>query len=152
MADRLTPERRSRLMSRVRSADTDIETSLRSELHRRGLRFRKHVKSLPGRPDIVFGPARVAVFVDGDFWHGWRFREKAQKLPPYWREKIRANRVRDLRNFRLLRRQGWKVVRIWGHSIKADPSAAADRVQRTIAWRLRDRRRFAVARSPLGRG
>lgn len=141
MADRLSPERRSRLMSRVRSTNTDIERALRSELHRRGLRFRKHVRRLPGSPDIVFGPAKVAVFVDGDFWHGYRFRLWGPKLPQYWQNKIRTNRSRDARNFVALRRAGWKVLKIWGHSIKTDLIGSADRVQRAVRKGLERRSR-----------
>ena len=68
--DNLTCEQRERCMSTVRNRDTDIERAVRSELHKRGYRFRKHVRALPGTPDIVFVRDRVAVFVDGDFWHG----------------------------------------------------------------------------------
>ena len=73
MSDNLTPTQRSYCMSRVKGKDTSIERLVRSELHKRGFRFRKHVKTLPGKPDIVFPKAKVAVFVDGDFWHGYDF-------------------------------------------------------------------------------
>ena len=73
MPDNLTKKQRSYCMSRVKNKDTDIEKIVRSELHKRGYRFRKHLKKLPGTPDIAFTRAKVAVFIDGDFWHGYRF-------------------------------------------------------------------------------
>src|SRR6476469_9829315 len=92
VADNLTPAQRRRCMSSVRTKDTDIEQAVRSALHRRGLRFRKHVRDLPGRPDIVFSRARVAVFVDGDFWHGYDFDTWRGGLSEFWRNKIETNR------------------------------------------------------------
>lgn len=140
MADRLSPAQRSSLMARIRSKDTGIELVLRSGLHRRGYRFRKHVRALAGCPDIVFPKERVAIFVDGDFWHGYRFARWQHTLPPFWQQKIENNRRRDRRNFAKLRRAGWKVVRIWGHELKHSPSACIDR----IAELLTERRRSAL--------
>src|SRR6059036_3855702 len=101
--DNLTPRQRCRTMSLIRSKDTRPELSIRRLLHARGLRFRKHVRRLPGQPDLVFVRARVIVFVDGDYWHGWRFPSWKGKLTPYWRQKIDGNRRRYRRNFRKLR-------------------------------------------------
>lgn len=128
MADRLTPEQRSRCMSRIRGFDTSIEVAVRLALWRRGFRYRKNVMSLAGRPDIVFSSARLAVFVDGDFWHGYRYPAWTRKLSPYWDEKIRRNRARDRRNFEKLRRAGWRVVRVWEHEVKRDLEACVDRI------------------------
>ena len=135
MTDVMSPEARSRLMSRIRGKDTGPERRLRSVLHARGLRFRKHVRELPGTPDIVFTRARVVVFVDGDFWHGWRFPLWEHKLSPFWAEKIRRNRQRDRRNFAKLRRMGWKVIRVWEHQIEKDVDSVADRIQRIVVAR-----------------
>jgi DNA mismatch endonuclease (patch repair protein) len=88
---------------------------------------------LPGRPDFVFRDRRVVVFVDGDFWHGWRFPVWRDKLSEAWEAKIEANRRRDARNFRRLRRQGWKVVRIWEHQLDADPQVCLQRVLAVVA-------------------
>lgn len=115
--DNLTPEQRSYCMSRVKGKDTQPERLIRSELHRRGLRFRKHVKELPGKPDVVFSKAKVAVFIDGDFWHGYRFPTWEDKLSDFWKQKIQRNRERDQKNFRKLRNKGWRVIRIWQHEI-----------------------------------
>ena len=86
--DNLTPEQRSRTMSLIRSKDTQPELTIRRLLHARGLRFRKHAAWLPGQPDIVFVSAKVTVFVDGDYWHGWRFPLWSGKLTAYWKHKI----------------------------------------------------------------
>lgn len=132
MADNLTHEQRSYCMSRVKGRDTGLERLVRSELHKRGLRFRKHVKNLPGKPDIVFVNKKVAVFLDGDFWHGYRFPQWERKLSKFWRKKIGETRKRDQRNFAKLRRMGWRVIRIWEHSIERD----LDRVVRKICKAL----------------
>lgn len=140
MVDRLTREQRSALMARVRSYDTKPERVLRSALHRIGLRFRKHVRDLPGRPDAVFVRARVAVFVDGDFWHGYRFPQWSSTLPEYWRTKITRNRLRDRRNFAALRRRGWKVVRVWEHDINRDVALCVLRVSQAVLQGMRSHR------------
>jgi DNA mismatch endonuclease (patch repair protein) len=115
-------------MASVKLKDGPLEMIIRSELHRRGYRFRKHVRQLPGTPDLVFAKEKVATFIDGDFWHGYRFPSWEHKLSRFWRDKIRTNRERDLRNFRKLRRMGWHVVRIWQHEIKADTSSCIARI------------------------
>lgn len=115
-------------MSRVKLKDGSLEVLIRSELHRRGYRFRKHVKTLPGSPDAVFPKEKIAVFIDGDFWHGYRLPAWEHKLKDFWKNKIRKNRQRDQKNFRKLRRAGWQVLRIWQHEIKKDPEACIDRI------------------------
>ncbi len=135
MADNLTPEQRSYMMSRVRSTDTLPELLVRKLVHARGLRFRKHCAWLPGRPDLVFARSRVVVFVDGDYWHGWRFPAWKEKLGAYWKQKIKGNRRRDRRNFHQLRRQGWLVIRIWEHEVERDPEGCIDRVEAAVRRR-----------------
>ncbi len=141
MADNMTVEQRSLTMSRIRSQDTRPELTIRRLLHARGLRYRKHARALPGRPDLVFSGPRVAVFIDGDFWHGWRFSQWKDKLAPYWREKIEGNKRRDARNFRQLRQQGWTVIRLWEHEIEADSCRCADRVEKAVRAPGRNGRR-----------
>ena len=128
MTDNLTPSQRSYCMSRIKGKDTGLEVAVRSELHRRGLRFRKHVADLPGKPDVVFAKSRVVVFIDGDFWHGYRFPAWQDKVSEFWRVKISKNRARDAKNHRKLRRQGWTVVRLWQHELERDFEGAIDRV------------------------
>jgi DNA mismatch endonuclease (patch repair protein) len=112
MADKLSAEHRSWLMSRIRSADTGPERAVRSLLHRLGVRFRLHRRDLPGTPDIVLPRYRAVVFVHGCFWHGHVC--KKGRLPKsridYWAPKIAATRVRDVRKRRQLRSLGWAVI------------------------------------------
>ena len=120
MVDNLTPEQRRYCMSRIKGKDTGLEMHVRSELHRRGFRYRKHVRKLPGRPDIVFVSAKVTVFVDGDFWHGYSFPLWEHKVSEFWKKKISKNRERDAQNHQMLRDMGWKVVRLWQHDIETN--------------------------------
>jgi DNA mismatch endonuclease (patch repair protein) len=132
MSDNLTPEQRSYCMSRIKGKDTGLEVRVRSELHKRGLRFRKHVKELPGRPDIVFSRARVAVFIDGDFWHGYRFPAWKDKVSDFWKKKISENRERDKKNHRKLREMGWMVIRLWQHELKKDFSSCIEKIVASV--------------------
>jgi DNA mismatch endonuclease (patch repair protein) len=100
------------------------------------------VADLPGRPDIVFVGARVAVFCDGDFWHGRNLRERVRKLKrghnaPYWVTKITSNVARDRRHDRDLVEEGWLVLRFWESDIHRDAAAIATRVAATVATRKR---------------
>jgi DNA mismatch endonuclease (patch repair protein) len=133
MPDHMTKEQRSRAMRRVKLRNGSIERVVHRELKARNLKFQRHVRSLPGSPDIVFSGSRVAVFVDGDFWHGWRLPTWERKLSPFWREKLRANRKRDQRNFRKLRLLGWKVVRVWQHQLTEDREACMRRIIQTVS-------------------
>ena len=128
MADVMTVEQRSRVMSRIRGKDTLPERYLNELLMAGGLMFARHDSSLPGKPDFVFSKAHVIVFVDGDFWHGWRFPLWKHRLAEFWRNKIEKNRARDQRNFRRLRRAGWKVVRIWEHEVEDNARSCAMRI------------------------
>ena len=115
-------------MSRIKGKNTGLEVRVRSELHRRGLRFRKHVKELPGQPDIVFGKVRVAVFVDGDFWHGYRFPAWENKMSEFWKKKISKNRERDTKNHKKLRKMGWTVIRLWQHELENEFDECIERI------------------------
>jgi DNA mismatch endonuclease (patch repair protein) len=123
-------------MSRLGRRDTLPELAIRSELHRRGLRFRVDRAPLPGlrsRADIVFGPARVAVYVDGCFWHSCpEHGTKPKANAEWWESKLKRNQQRDAETDRTLREQGWEVVRIWEHE---DPVEAADRVEGVLRLR-----------------
>ena len=126
--DIMSPETRSAVMSRIRGKDTGPEKAVAAGLASLGLEWESHVRALPGRPDFVFAAARVAVFVDGDFWHGWRFPQWRDKLSEKWEEKIEATRRRDARKRRKLRRMGWTVVRLWEHQIERDMSSCLEKV------------------------
>jgi len=136
MTDIMSKEKRSALMSRIRGKNTKPELAVGSALRKAGFRPIRHYGRLPGRPDFVFVRARVAVFVDGDFWHGWRFPLWEHKLTPFWRDKIATNRERDQRNFRELRRDGWTVIRIWEHQIEKDLEGCIERIIAPVQeWR-----------------
>lgn len=117
-------------MRRQGRRDTKPELLIRSELHRRGLRFRldrRPVPSARARADIVFGPARVAVFVDGCFWHGCpdHFTQPKNNAE-WWRQKIEANRARDERTTRALADAGWLVLRFWEHENPVEVASAVE--------------------------
>ncbi|SED29456.1 T/G mismatch-specific endonuclease [Streptomyces sp. TLI_105] len=134
-------------MSRQRSRDTGVEKALRSALHAAGLRYRIHkrpVKGLRREADIVFGPAKVAVFVDGCYWHGCpEHATWPKRNSKFWREKIEKNRARDANTDARLREAGWLSVRIWEHE-SAD--LAAPRVAAIVAERRMLLQRGAKAR------
>jgi DNA mismatch endonuclease (patch repair protein) len=116
MKDKLSKERRSWNMSRIKGKDTGPEKIVRSLLHRMGYRFRLHVKDLPGRPDIVLPRYRTVVFVHGCFWHrhrGCKNCTTPSKNRAFWVEKLEGNAARDLRNRAALRLAGWRVVVVW---------------------------------------
>lgn len=112
-------------------SESEIERELRSQLHQRGLRFRKHFAPLPGlrcRPDVVFTRQRVAIFVDGCFWHRCPIHGTEPKAnQSYWRPKLDANVARDRRNDALLAEAGWRVLRFWAHQPVDDIAHAVTR-------------------------
>lgn len=116
MADILTPEKRSRLMARIRGKNTKPELAVRRMLHAMGLRFRLHRRDLPGNPDIVLPRHGVCIFVHGCFWHlhrncGQARLPKSRKI--WWRKKLEGNSARDKRSAAALRRRGWRVLTVW---------------------------------------
>jgi DNA mismatch endonuclease, patch repair protein len=129
VVDNLTPDQRRKNMQAIKDKNTSLEKALAVAFQRQGWRFRRNCSFILGKPDFVFTKARVIVFVDGDFWHGWRFSQWKHKLSDYWQKKIERNRQRDQYNSRRLRRQGWKVIRIWGHEVERDMAGAVDRVR-----------------------
>ncbi|MBI2480647.1 MAG: very short patch repair endonuclease [Planctomycetia bacterium] len=129
--DIMSVETRSRLMSRIKGTSTTPERVLGRELRKRKIYFATHAAELPGKPDIVFRRIKLAVFIDGDFWHGWRFPLWKHKLTTNWQRKIEQTRKRDQRNFGRLRRAGWKVIRIWEHQVEQSPSNCIEQILRT---------------------
>lgn len=129
--DIMSSEKRSRLMARIRGKDTTPEKTIAILLAAGGLTFEQHCRDLPGRPDFVFRKEMVAVFVDGDFWHGWRFPVWEHRMSDNWRAKIAETRRRDRLAHRRLRRMGWNVIRVWEHQIEENRLAC---VKRVIQW------------------
>ena len=116
MTDAFPREVRSRIMSRIRSKDTKPEITVRRILWRRGLRYRLHDRTLPGTPDISNRKRRLAVFVDGCFWHGCpRCYAEPKTNVGFWREKVRQNRARRDAVRADLAERGFRVVEIWEH-------------------------------------
>lgn len=131
--DRITSAERRRNMQHIRSKDTLIETKLRKALWSRGYHYRKNVKELPGKPDIVLTKYRIAVFCDSEFFHGKDWSELKEQLergsnPDFWIAKISKNMQRDDDVDKQLRALGWYVLRFWGKDILKD----ADECVRTI--------------------
>jgi DNA mismatch endonuclease (patch repair protein) len=110
-------------MSKIKSKDTNPEIKLRKFLWGLGIRYRKNVKKLPGSPDIVISKYKLVIFIDGEFWHGFNWATKKQKLKSnrdFWIPKIERNMQRDKENNLRLQNNGWKVMRFWEHQIKKE--------------------------------
>src|SRR4030042_4362999 len=113
---------RSKVMSSIKSQNTKIELIVRKLVWDKGFRFKVN-NSLPGRPDIIFPKKHIAVFIDGDFWHGYNW--KVRKIIPknhFWKNKINVNMQRDSKVNFILKKLGWKVIRIWEHEIIKNPN------------------------------
>jgi len=122
MPDTVSKERRSEIMSHIKSKNTSIELLLRKELHSLGYRFRVNYKLLPGKPDIVFTKRRIAIFIHGCFWHGHeidcRYSHIPQSRQEYWNNKISKTKQRDDSHIKELSKNGWQVIIIWECEIK----------------------------------
>lgn len=114
---------RSKRMANIKGKNTRPEVLLRKGLWAKGIRFRIHVKNMPGKPDIVINKYRLAVFVDGSFWHGFQWRIKKTKLKTnaqFWIPKIERNMQRDQINQKKLEEAGYIIMRFWDHDIQND--------------------------------
>lgn len=135
MVDRISQERRSWNMSRIRGRDTGPELKLRSLLHRAGYRFRLHDRKLPGRPDIVLKKYRTAIFVHGCYWHRHPGCPKAttpQTRKEFWQKKFDATVQRDRRKAAELRAMGWQVITVWECELEKAPVAVLRKVCRQM--------------------
>ena len=120
-------------MRAIKSKDSIMEKRIRSELWKKGYRFRKHYKQLQGNPDIVFVSKKVAVFFDSCFWHGCAMHcRMPMSNVDYWLAKIERNRRRDRKVTRILRFEGWKVIRIWEHEIKNNIEKAISKIEKNL--------------------
>ena len=130
-----TPEQIHYNMSRIRCKDTKIEVALRKELWSRGLRYRKNVSTVPGKPDIAFIGKKVAVFCDSEFWHGYDWEHRKDDIKTnseFWITKIERNIQRDKEVNQILEEQGWIVLRFWGKEIQKNLSECADRIESVV--------------------
>lgn len=124
-------------MSAVHSTDTTPELQLRRALYAAGIRgWRCHYRKAPGTPDLAWPALRVAVFVDGGFWHGHPSRHRPGRSGAYWDQKIAGNIERDRRQDAALAADGWAVVRAWDFDVRRDAAAVVDRVVDALRPRL----------------
>lgn len=125
-------------MKRVKNKDSKIEITLRKELWNRGLRYRKNVKKILGKPDIVFIGKKIAVFCDSEFWHGFDWEHRKNEIKSnkeFWYKKISRNMERDKEVTEGLENDGWIVLRFWGKEILKDCSRCADEIEAAVKSR-----------------
>ena len=132
MADIITKEKRSELMRKVKNKNTNIELLVRKELFKRGYRYRIKSK-LYGRPDIVFPRQKIAIFCDGDFWHGKNYRKEMKNYKQFWKNKILANINRDKTVNKRLKEEGWTVLRFWKVDLLRDLESCVQRVEISLS-------------------
>ena len=136
MADDLTPEQRRKNMQAIRSKDTSIELRLRKALWERGIRYRKNYKELIGKPDIAITKYRIAIFCDSDYWHGYDWENRNQRIKSnreYWIPKIERNMARDKEVNKALSRDGWTVLRFWEWQIKKQLDVCVEEILAVVA-------------------
>ena len=137
--DDLSPEQRRKNMQHIRSKDTEIELILRKALWREGIRYRKNYDKLPGKPDIAITKYKIAIFCDGEFFHGKDWNQLQGKLKnsnnsEYWIKKIQRNINRDYEVEQVIRAKGWLVLRFWGKDIKQDVSMCVKTIKEAIQY------------------
>ena len=133
--DKHTPEQRRKNMQAVKNKDSTIELLLRKELWSRGIRYRKNVNRIFGKPDIVFITKKIAVFCDSEFWHGFNWEERKKDFKShqeFWIPKIERNIERDKKVTEKLNSDGWTVLRFWGNEIKKNTSQCADIIEKAV--------------------
>jgi len=126
-----TTKKRAAIMSKIKSQDTKPELKLRKSLWNLGYRYRKNVKKIPGKPDIVFTKYKLIIFIDGEFWHGYNWNEKKLTLKTnrnFWIPKIERNMQRDRINNELLAKDGWMVMRFWEKEVNKDFETCIKRI------------------------
>ena len=133
--DKHTPEQRRRNMQAVKNKDSQIELLLRQELWSRGLRYRKNVNRIYGKPNIVFIGKKIAIFCDSEFWHGYNWEERKKDFKShqeFWIPKIERNMERDAEVTARLESEGWTVIRFWGNEIKKNTAQCADIIEKAV--------------------
>jgi DNA mismatch endonuclease (patch repair protein) len=136
--DIMSVEKRSAVMSRIRGTGTKPELALEAALTQLGLHLERHPRDVAGRPDFVHRETEHAIFVDGDFWHGYRFADWRLKLSEKWEAKIAETRRRDRRVNKELRAAGWTVMRFWEHDVERDAGRCASRIHRAVKHKLQN--------------
>lgn len=137
--DKFSKEKRSKIMSSIRSSNTKFERKFIDALKKAtNKEFQTNVTSIRGKPDIVFQEDRVCIFLDSDFWHGWQYpRWKNSLKNDFWKTKIEKNRARDRKNTAFLKKHGWKVLRIWGHKINKQFDETINKIMEQLTLSIR---------------
>lgn len=131
MADIFTKEKRSEIMRKIKNKNTNIELLLRKELFKRGYRY-KVKNNLFGKPDFIFTSKKIAVFCDGDFWHGRKYQREKKNYKTFWVEKIKINIARDKKVNTRLRKEGWVVLRFWKTDILRNLAKCSSLIEKTL--------------------
>lgn len=127
-----TSKKRSFLMQRIKSDKTTPEILLQKALRKEKIKFKRNYTRLYGAPDIVLAEKKIAIFIDGEFWHGYQWKKKKKKIKAnrlYWIPKIERNILRDRHNNQKLKKDGWKVIRFWQKQIEGDLPACLNKVK-----------------------
>lgn len=143
MSDVLTREQRHKNMQHIRSKNTKIEVILRKALWHAGIRYRKNYKDLPGKPDIAITKYKIAIFCDGEFFHGYDWDEQRPRIMKgdngqYWVDKIEKNMERDIEKDQELEIMGWYVIHFWGREIREKTDECVKTVKEVIMERKVD--------------
>lgn len=128
-----TSAKRSNLMRRIKSVKTAPEILFQKALYNKGIKFKRNYSKLPGNPDIALIAKKIAIFIDGEFWHGYQWRKKKRKLKAnraYWIPKIERNIARDKQNNKKLKKAGWQVIRLWQHQIIKDLPKCIEKIKK----------------------
>jgi len=126
---------RSDLMRKIKSDKTSPEILLQKALRKEKIQFRKNCVSVTGKPDIALINRKIAIFVDGEFWHGYRWKQKKEKIKDnrgYWIPKIERTIARDRKNNRKLRKSGWQVIRFWQQQLIKDMPECIQKIKRSL--------------------
>ena len=135
MTDKLTPEKRSWNMSRIRSQDTKFEVKVRQYLFSKGFRFRKNDKRYPGKPDVVLPKYKTVIFINGCFWHmheGCRYFVWPKSNIEFWRDKLESNVANDKAHHQQLHDMGWNVIVLWECELKSEFESVMDTVIKSL--------------------
>jgi DNA mismatch endonuclease (patch repair protein) len=136
MADIFSKEKRSWIMSRIKSKNTSIDLQMKTILSSLNCKYKMYPK-MYGNPDFVLQDRKIAIFCDGDFWHGYKYFERKKPAKKYWKNKIETNMARDKKISRKLRRDGWSVLRFWEHDMKKGNDICINKILKKIHERNR---------------
>jgi len=129
--DKHTAAERSYNMSRIKSKNTKPELFVFSTLDNLNIQYEKHYNTL-GKPDVAFPDKKIAVFINGEFWHGKRFKIEKKFYQKFWQDKIRKNIIRDRKNYKHLNENGWKVIKIWDKDLKKNPEKEINKILKAL--------------------